>query len=633
MTGTDAVGSPTLDLAACAREPIHTPGSIQPHGHLLALRGPDLVLVQANAGAQAVLTRDLDACWGEPLEQVLASEGSAGLLRGLRHSVPERGPVQLGMARVGQHACYQTIAHKSGDLCVLELEELPASREARTLEELYPLLQAALARLQSARTVEHLATVAAAEVRRLTGFDRVMVYRFDADWNGTVVAEDRNDRLPSYLDLRFPASDIPEQARRLYTLNRLRLIADVDYRPVPILTGAAGEPPLDLTFSVLRSVSPVHVAYMRNMGTPASMSISLVHHDRLWGLISCHPAEPHQVPFAVRTACDLVGQVLSIQTAALQDSTEAQRRVQLGAVADRLLTHIAKTGDVTVGLSARSTDLLGLADADGAAIVFGETCSRVGRTPSEGDVRHLAAWLEARGGGDVFACASLAAEWPEAERWKDTASGVLAISISKLHAAYVLWFRPEVVETVAWGGDPRKPVEVDERDGGRLHPRRSFEAWKEIVRLRAIPWHPSEVEAARDLRNAIVGIVLRRAEEMAALNQELERSNRELAAFSYSVSHDLRAPFRHIVGYSELLREMIADTLDETGRRFLGTIIESAESAGKLVDSLLAFSQLGRTALTKIDVDLNTILEEVRRSQAPDWRPAGSPGGWTRSPP
>jgi chemotaxis family two-component system sensor kinase Cph1 len=257
-------------------------------------------------------------------------------------------------------------------------------------------------------------------------------------------------------------------------------------------------------------------------------------------------------------------------------------------------------------------DLMLLAGAGGVAVVTEDRCWCLGETPQESDVKMLFAWLSRHHQEDVFATDALSTILPEATAYADRASGLLAISISKMHASYILWFRPEVVQTVKWGGDPRKPVR-EEAGTLRLHPRRSFEIWKETVRGRSLPWDQSEVEAVKELRNAVVGIVLRRAEELASLADELRRSNKELEAFSYSVSHDLRAPFRHIVGFSELLKKQEADTLTERGRRYVDTIIDSAFTAGTLVDNLLNFSQMGRTALKRRRLEIGPIVEEIRQ--------------------
>jgi two-component system, chemotaxis family, sensor kinase Cph1 len=259
-----------------------------------------------------------------------------------------------------------------------------------------------------------------------------------------------------------------------------------------------------------------------------------------------------------------------------------------------------------------SDDLMMLAGAQGAAVLTQDHCWCLGQAPDKDQVRALFDWLSENHQEDVFATDNLSEVYPPARAYADRASGLLSISISKAHSSYVLWFRPEVVQTVKWGGNPQKPVQ-EEAGSLRLHPRRSFEIWKETVRNRSLSWNQSEIEAVKELRNAIVGIVLRRAEELASLSEELRRSNKELEAFSYSVSHDLRAPFRHIVGYSELLKKQESSTLSDKGKRYVDTIIEAAYTAGTLVDNLLRFSHMGRTALKPRQVDVASLVDEIRQ--------------------
>jgi len=613
-----------LDLDACAREPIHTPGTIQPNGLLLVIEPETDTIVQYAIGRASLLERH-GIPLGQPVGKVFG-----GALAGLAEPIARAsgdGSAYLGTIALDA-VTYHAAIHRAQGMVQLELEEV-ASGEPGSLEDLYPLIRAFMADLERARDTHALCSLAAAQVRRITGLDRVLIYRFDEAWNGIVVAESRNEALPSYLDLRFPAADIPAQARELYRLSRLRVIADCNYVPTriePALNPLTGRP-TDLSQSVLRSVSPVHLQYMRNMGTGASMSISLLREGRLWGLISCHNLEPCRVPYHVRTACDFLGQLLSLQIAAKEHAAEVEQRVARRAIQARLLARMAAEDDFLKGLAHETAQLLSLTQSEGVAIVHQERCILLGRTPGEAAVQELVRWLESADQGEVFHTDSLASEMPGAMAFKDTASGLLAVSISQMHASYVLWFRPEIIHTVRWGGDPRKPS-----GPAQLHPRTSFEAWKETVRLRSQPWSRADVEAALELRTAIVDIVLRKAEEMADLNEQLVRSNKELEAFSYSVSHDLRAPFRHIVGYSELLLQSAGEKFGEREKRFIATIIESANSAGSLVDNLLSFSQMGRSALGKIRVDMNELVKEARRmlemeapDRAIDWRVAQLP--------
>lgn len=610
--------APVVDLSQCDREPIHLPGSIQPHGFLLVLREPEPVTRQASVNATGPLARPLEAILGTGLDRLFGAEPAAQLLSALDRLPAAGSPRYLGTVPTPGGGPHLAIGHRHDGRTLLEFE--PAHPGGPSgLEDVYPLTTAFVARLEAAADADELSQIAATEVRRLTGFDRVLVYRFDEDGHGTVVAEDRNQVLPAYRGQRFPASDVPKQARELYRLNRLRLIGDVGYRPVPILPAEDPETgrPVDLTFAALRSVSPVHREYMRNMGTAASMSISIVQGDALWGLISCHHGASRQVPFLMRAACEFLGQLLSLQLGAKERQAEFQRSLELRTMQGKLLAAMTGAEDFRDGLASRVDELLAFANAGGVAIVGEDRCLRLGATPPEAEVRRLADWLVGQGGREVFATASLPAEFPPAEAYREVASGLLAISISKLHLSYIFWFRPEQAETILWAGDPNHPSEPGPGDT-RLHPGRSFATWRETVRGRSQPFRPAEVEAAVELRNSVIGIVLRAAEELAELNGELTRSNKELEAFSYSVSHDLRAPFRHIVGYSELLRDRLRDRLDEQEDHYLGAVVDAAQQAGQLVDNLLAYSRMGRARLDLRWVDLGELVEEQRRTAMKD---------------
>jgi chemotaxis family two-component system sensor kinase Cph1 len=597
-------------LRMCESEPIHLSGSIQPLGDLIAVDPGDLRIVQAAITPGSPIFPENPV--GEFLS--IATPEYAEMLIGAIPHLTENGPLHVGGIRSGS-GNYDVVAHRSGATLVYEFEEA-ATASTQALDPIYQYVRDFLNDLHSVSDIGELAFLAAREVRRITGLDRALVYRFDEEWNGEVIAEDGNGRLPSYLGLRFPASDIPAQARRLYHKNRLRMIASSDYLPVPIqpavnpIDGA----PLDLTFSVLRSVSPVHLQYMRNMSTAASMSISLMRGDRLWGLISCHGASPSRVPYHIRSACDFIGQILSLQLVSKETAASADLRLSLRAVQRRLLSSMAASDQFIDGLTSVPGDLLSLTGSSGAAVVADGSIRLLGETPLPDQIRRIVEWLSSHRKEDIFASAHLAAEMPGADEMKDSASGIVAISISQMHDSFVIWFRPETLKIVSWGGDPAEKAQTDPL---HISPRKSFEAWRETVRLRSEPWSEAEIDAAFELRTAIVDIVLRKAEELAALAERLAETNKELEAFSYSISHDLRAPFRHIVGYAQLLGKFEAEHVSEKGRHYIDTIIESGLSAGTLVDNLLSFSQMGRSTLNRISVDAGSVLEGVRRRMAP----------------
>ncbi len=606
--------APDLLISGCAREPIHTPGAIQPYGVLLIV-DPESLQVRERAVAQPSLLEE----FGEPLSRHI-DEVLGGVLApftALFRQAAIGSSVHAGAVDLPGHGRHQLLVHRSATDLLVELEA-PVPGQPGSLEELYPAIRELMTAIESAATVKDLCHLAAEHMQRVTGFDRTMVYQFDAGWTGTVVAEDGNGLLPSYLDLRFPESDIPAQARELYRRNQVRLIADSDYTPTPLMRADSHRdaPPTDLSLAVLRSVSPVHLHYMRNMGTGASMSVSLVHEGRLWGLVSCHTVQPRRLPYHVRTACEFMGQILSLQIALKERARSVEDRVARRSILVKLLGRMAGDEDFIAALRHDQDNLLSLTEAAGAAIVHKGECVRVGQCPAAADVLAIANWLAAgHSGQETYSTDHLAAVWEPGGQICDVASGLLAVSISQLHDSYLMWFRPEVVRTVRWGGDPRKTA----TPGTPLSPRSSFDAWKETVQQRSLPWSDADRDAAQEMRTAIVDIVLRKAEEMAELNEQLLRSNKELEAFSYSVSHDLRAPFRHIVGYSELLSSSAGERLDDTERRFLDTIVESAKSAGTLVDDLLSFSQMGRSRLGRARVGMAALVEDVRQSLSLDY--------------
>ena len=598
-----------VDLTNCDQEPIHTPDSVQAHGFLLGLaagHGNRYRVVVASENTADYLRMPLSSILGQELNSLLSMQFGGDLeVQGLTENMESGslrflGTIHLQATEAGTRAeasreRFQVIGHRSGDLVLLEFERLDGDAPSGDLNS---VISEFVSDLEEVHTIEALSDLITCQIRSMTGFDRVMLYRFDEDGHGIVLSEDRNDRLPSYLGLRFPASDIPRQARALYVMNRLRIIPNVDYNPstLRILPESGVEEPVDLSMSVLRSVSPVHREYMRNMGTVSSMSISIVMEGKLWGLISGHHSEPRTVPYLVRSACDVLSRILSTQLLSLQRSSEMSRAVELKSVHGNLLAYMAAANSYLDGISEHQEDFLALTGATGAAVVAGDRCLLLGDTPEKPDVLAIADWFSQKKTNDVFVTDALASELPGRDVIRRKASGLLAISLSQVHRMQMLWFRPEVIATVEWAGEPNK---VTGRVNGalHLHPRTSFSTWKEIVHGRSEPWQQAEIAAALEFRNAVLEIVLKRAEELAQMAADLESSNRELEAFSYSVSHDLRAPFRHISGFAELLLQNESERLSETGHRHLQTIAKSAQFAGVLVDSLIAFAQISRTKI------------------------------------
>ncbi len=611
--------SAPLDLSSCDQEPIRIPGSIQPHGFLLCLAPASMTVLQASENLAALAGIAAESAIGRPLVEVVGAAAAALLSPFVNGKTMPARPAYLGSAALPNGAYVDLLGHACDGLLLLECESTDRGAPA-DFRQLFPLVGEFMQELPGATTIEAMSTLAARQIRALTGFGRVMVYGFDRDGHGHVMAECRADDYPSYLGQRFPAADIPRQARELYRVNRIRLIGDANYTPSRLLpqinpvTGA----PNDLSFAALRSVSPIHLQYMRNMDTLASMSVSIMVKGQLWGLISCHNAAPHALAFDKRSACEQLGQILSLCIESREDADDLAFRLELRRIMVSMLAGLTQGADFIDNMGNVFPELLRFARATGVAIVVDDRVILHGDTPDQDQVRALVDWLGVHSQTDLFHTDHLAALYPPAAAFVRQGSGLLAMPISRIHQHYLLWFRPELVQTVDWAGNPHgKDDAAAHRQ--QLTPRTSFASWRETIHGTSAPWHSGEIELALEFRSALLGIALERAEQMAELAEELGRANKELEAFSYSVSHDLRAPLRHIVGFSNLLMESGEDNPLETRQRFLANIKDSARLAGKLVDDLLSFSQMGRAALRPVAVNMNDLVKGAIDRLAADY--------------
>jgi len=496
----------------CAEEEIRIPGSVQPHGFLLGfdfeLKG--VILASENAGS--FLGIPMKLILGSSMELLFEKEllASLQILKGV---VTAEGLISyLGAFRVRDELC-SVVTHCVGERRIVEFE-----KQDRLVgpEMMNAVITNFVASLSTLGTEQELCQVIAKQFQDLTGFHRVMLYQFDAVGHGTVLAEASDGTLPSYLDLRFPASDIPAQARALYVANTVRIIPSANYDPVP-LAGQAGEAAerLDMSSCILRSVSPVHLEYMRNMGTMSSMSVSIICEGKLWGLISGHHAEPRSVPFLVRSACDMLTKMVASHLTAFRTSTALRTALRFQEVQRRMFTQIAAENNYISALSQQMGSLMEITAAAGAVLAMDGHFDSIGETPETDTLRRLIDWLDSRPEMEFYETNHLGMELPWASRFSDVASGLLAIRISDLGSRYVLWFRPEAVRTVRWAGEPVKAID----EAKVLHPRASFQTWKETLRGQSLPWTTSELESAREFRGALTTISLRRAEEEAALSE------------------------------------------------------------------------------------------------------------------
>ncbi|ABD86871.1 GAF domain-containing protein [Rhodopseudomonas palustris] len=509
------------DLSNCEREEIHLAGSIQPHGALLVVSEPDHCVIQASANAAEFL--NLKQVLGMPLADL---DGDL-LIQILPHLDPTAEGMPIAVrCRLGNPALeFDCLLHRppEGGL-IVELERAGSSLDL--LEQIATALEA----IRSTTSLSGLCDQAAALYRDRTGYDRVMVYRFDDEGHGEVFSERCRSDLEAYLGNRYPASDIPQMARRLYEQTRVRVLVDVNYQPVPLqprlspLTGRE----LDMSRCFLRSMSPIHLQYLKNMGVRATLVVSLMVGGKLWGLIACHHYEPRFIHFEMRAVCELLAEAIATRIVALESFAQSQSEIFVQRLEQRMIEAISREGDWRAGVFDTSQSILQPLGASGSALIYEGQVTTAGEVPGTQDIRELGAWLDRQPRTAVIYTAALGIEVPEFAGLTKVASGIAAIPVSSNPGEYLIWFRPERVRTVTWGGDPLKPFVIGDNPSD-LSPRRSFAQWHQLVEGTSEPWGPGDVAAARAIGATVADIVLQfRAVRTLIAQDQLEKYSRQV---------------------------------------------------------------------------------------------------------
>jgi light-regulated signal transduction histidine kinase (bacteriophytochrome) len=592
-------------LAECASEAIRVPGAIQPHGVLLTLSEPAMLIQQVSRNCAEVFDQSAAAVLQRPFTTVVGHTAAEQVRQALLSSCLEDvNPVVLEIAGRPFNA---TLSRHDGVL-IVELEPLLDAAQDHTA-----ILLRALRRMQAAATLEDLYTVSVDELRLLSGFDRVMIYRFEPAGHGQVISEALGGVLPGYLGQCFPASDIPPQARELYRLNWIRVIADARYVPVPILPVLRPDTgqPLDLGFSLLRSVSPVHCQYLENMGVRGSMSLSLLANEQLWGLITCAHPQPLLVSHSVRTMCAAIAQLLSMQITALQTRNEQQQREQKSRLIQELTAAMRLADDdVLQGLINHPDQLQELTDASGVAVLIEDRLELFGECPSVEQVRALYLWVREQclESGEPLMTDALQNRHGSSALYSDVASGLLAFVLPKPTDNGVLWFRPQLRSSMKWSGNPDEHFSAG--SDNRLQPRTSFALWEKLVEGRSQEWSTADYYAASELRrNAIENDLARQVHR----EHEAVRERDELVAV---VSHDLRNPMTIIIMQCGMMQRLVArDEGKHTVR--MNAALDTMEGAtgrmNALIADLLDKSKLdaGQYPLERKPLDVVDLLEQA----------------------
>ena len=583
------------DLTSCDREPIHIPGSIQPHGLLLVLDTDTLTVVQIAGDCQSYFGLPAEALIGQAIEAHIGSAAKRRLEKRFLDSGSKPGPLlPLELEIVGRRI--DANAYRQDALVILELEPRRVGADDDALD----LVHSMIGRLRSTETLETLQRSISRQIQQVTGFDRVMVYRFQEDASGHVVAESRSsEQVPSFLDLHYPASDIPAQARELYRKTWIRYIPDARYAPAPLFPGLnprTGQP-LDLSLSRLRAVSPMHLEYLHNMDVRSSLSLSLIVGGRLWGLIACHAKAPLYLSGRLRAALEMFAQLASFQLSSCLERGDAKDRLHVRDVHDQLTRAMSLHGLADALIGSRP-NLLDYIHAAGVAVRLEGQNHHLGKTPTDEQLDALVDWLCQTQPEGVFATDHLAQHYPPARSFQDCGAGVLALSVSRQPRDYVLWFLPEVVSTTTWAGDPNKPVMVGAL-GQRLTPRRSFAMWQETVTERSRPWRTVEIEATELLRTTVLEVVLHRVDQSL---REQEKARQQQDLLMGELDHRVKNTMATIQSLVRLSSRSATDLVS-----FTSAIEKRLQSMSK-AHSLLSASQW-------VSASLRTIVEDEIAAQ------------------
>lgn len=604
-----------VDLNNCDKEPIHIPGTIQPHGMLLSF-DQNGVINRASANTMNFFNISPEALLGKDITTIVAPDQLQKLKE---KATPElavyREPMAIMEKSANGHSQFDFHLHQAGADSILEIE--PCYQTPSSFQSFYIKVRQATVAILNAETPQEVAVALSEQVQALSDFDRVDIYKFDPDWHGQVIAETKKPGVTSFLGQHFPSTDIPKQARELYKRNFSRLIKDVNDIQAPLLALPGCTAPLDMSFSVLRSVSPIHLEYLRNMQVGASMSISIMRRGELWGLVACHNTEAKFVDFHIRTVCESLAQIASSRIFDLEESERYQNKLMARKTTQTLINHAADEKSFAEGLVSQHRSLLGLLNSSGAVVSIAGEIHTAGVVPDQLMVKRIIDWLE-RGQESVFACHDLPGRMGiESDHCQDMA-GILAVKILKSKSDWIIWFRPEYLQTLKWAGNPNKSLETAE-SSSMLTPRNSFEVYSQLVRCHSLQWQEWEIEAARDLRSSIADFVyllekVRAETQVKELNMALELKIKEVeqaknlaqdasrlkSQFVANISHELRTPLHAVIGLADMLA---SDELQPEVQETAGFITDSAQQLLTIVTELLDFSRLESNSYTNDEAE------------------------------
>ena len=586
-----------------------------PHGYLLLVSGEDHRLLGASSNIRALFGSPVEDLLNQPLETVFHSSAYQTLARGLDRVTVPGPPRYLGCVSAPKSwEPLDAFAHRIGDHLIIELEALDSEPVGAVLTERSAEVMRCAEALQSAATWEEGLDSVVRDIKRLSGFDSVKGVRFVPDGSFQVIAEARGEVFPSFLDKRFPRSDIPDPGRRQMLMMPTQYAPDLDYAPVPLIMapGLSGAADIDLGFSLLRSISRMCNRFYLNVGVRSRLVLTLIDQGELWGFISCWHGSAKRVSYADRLAYQNLAQVASLSLVEKEKAGRYRRTLDAKRKMATIAQGLSPEQPAIAQLEAIPAALLASLDIDGAALCLSHDIVRAGNTPDIEAIQAMLPWLDEQPA--FYQTDSLPTDGETAG--EPGITGLLAVRLME-PGQYLLAFRPEWVHEVKWAGDPRKPVEqIPGAAPGefRLTARGSFEEWKQVVKGHARPWEDTECEALKDLQTAIK--LWQQAQNLQMLRVRLEDSNEELKNFAYTVSHDLQEPLRGISNFGQFLDDSLGANLAPRERNWLSGIRKLSLRMSQQIEALLHFSRASQQALELRPIDLGQILTEVLENLA-----------------
>jgi light-regulated signal transduction histidine kinase (bacteriophytochrome) len=600
-----------INITNCEAESIHIPGSIQSCGYLLALNKTDNIIQYCSENCTTIFNKSLSQILGKPLSEFFKKEDVDSFVA---YSAKTEEAVMPFAFTLGNQTFHIT-AFSTKENVVMEFE--PLSQDGLELPDLFFQTKRFAYSTEIADNLQMLCQDVADETRKITGYDRVMIYRFDKDYNGQVFAESKIDNIEPYLGLNYPQSDIPAQSRDFFLRNPMRMIADVHLPNVPLyaLDENADNKSIDLTLSVLRSSSPIHIQYLINMGVGGTFTIALINQGKLWGVIACHHFAPKHIPYHVRLAAQLQGIFLSSQIDVRQVADEFELVKQTEKKLDDL-QKIMSGSEQSLAEEQTLIQLKNLLNADAVVISYKENFYKYGLLPQDEKLNDLMNWLYTSADKVGFEISKLAEIYPQAADLGNKVAGLVYFRIGKQAKNGIAWIRQEAEKTVNWGGNPSEAVKLDVANQS-LTPRKSFTLWKESVKGQSATWQKPEIKAASVICSYIqhqFHLVEMQAEEIRylTLNEKLQKANQELANVNWISTHDLKEPLRKIQMYASIILEKHQTDIPEMVKTNLLRMQSSAARMQNLIDALLSYTKLINEEKKLENSDLNIILEEIQ---------------------